>query len=294
MQRLRSIGLVLIAVTGVVAGCGDTDENPPGKQLDARIVELKNDPGLPLTPPTMSPAPIDAGLVAGWVAAESGQPGDDVRDPDAVRLPETIEGQTYLAVTSGTGCLPGDDAELWRDGTELHVKIVAPTEDDLNCDAENHAWAQLAVDSELVEGTRLINGRTPVAATGPAKLIEAIPVGALADDRTDLLSLRPIELTAPGDADPILDALDAAKGAENLDTAEAALTGAPPDGERRFVYLLEGCPDVDPALLVTSAAISAESAGDCTEPAQFILAVFDVPIENTTPQMAPTVYGQEP
>jgi len=294
---MRGSGFGLIVVTGLlvtasVAGCSDTDDNPPGKQLDVRIVELENDPGLPLSPPTMSRTPIDPEVVAGWVATESRQSPSEPRDPGSVSLPDPIEGQTYLAVTSGTGCLPADDAQLWRDGDELHVKIVAPTDDDINCDAPNQAWAQLSVDSELVEGATVINGQSPVAATGPGELVEAIPVGSLTEDRVDLLSSRPIELTAPGDADPILDALKDTGDAENLDSAESVLTGAPPDGERRFVFLLEGCPSTEPVLLVAPGVLSGEMTRDCDESPEFVLSVFDVPIEHTAPDMVPTVYGQ--
>ena len=291
---IGAMGLML--ATGTLLGCSAEHEAPPGEELDARVVMLENDPALPLTPPAVSTRPVDPGLMAGWVAAESDDGGpEDPRNPNGHEIPEAEDGKSYVFVTTGTSCLPVEDATLRRDGDALEVAVDVPDEQ-VDCAVPNHAHIQFAVDSSLVEGVTTVNGEVIAAATGPAEAVAEVTVGTLFDDRRELSTVRPVELVSTGDAEPILTALADAAGADDLEKAETALTAPPPDGMRRFAFLLQGCPGDETVLVVAPGVVSAERIGPgqsgCPEAEQFLVSVFDVPADAVTSDTEPALYRQ--
>lgn len=287
-----AVGLTVLA--GLLLGCSESEEPPPGEELDAQIVMLENDPTLPLTPPAVSAQPVDPGLMAGWIATESDADDAEPRDPNSGELPEAEDGKSYVFLTSGTRCLPAQDASLWRDGDALEVVLDVPDEEDVNCESPNRVHVQFAVDSDLVEGVTAVDGDGIMSPTGPAESVAEVMVGKLFDDRIELTSVEPVEVTSAEDGEPILSALADADGAENLDEVEAVLTESVPDGMRRFAFLLRGCPGDESVLAVAPGLVSAERTGPgqsgCSEAEQFLLTVFDVPSDTVTPDTRPALY----
>ncbi|HIW64079.1 MAG TPA: hypothetical protein H9881_16610 [Candidatus Stackebrandtia excrementipullorum] len=296
MRRAGLTTLGLAVLVGLLSGCSEAEELPPGEKLDAQVVMLENDPALPLPPPTISTRPVDAGLVAGWVAADSTADGDaEPRDPDGVALPDDEDGKSYVFVATGTRCLPAEGASLWRDGDALTVVPTVPDED-VNCDAPNHAHIQFAVDEELVAGVTTVNGEAIADPLGPAEPVAEIALGELFADRAALSAVDPVEIAGSGGGEPFMSALIAADGAENLDEVEKLLTDQVPDDMRRFAFLMRGCPGDESVLVVAPGVVSAERVGPgasgCPEAEQFVLTVFDVPADVMTTDTRPGLYGQ--
>ncbi|MFD0560519.1 hypothetical protein FB566_3826 [Stackebrandtia endophytica] len=296
MRRTLTITMGTAIVAALLLGCSSTEEPSAGDEITADVVMLENDPVLPLPPPAISPDPVDPGLVAGWIAADLGGDADPrPRDPAGVELPEAEPGKSYVFAAVATSCLPARGASLWRDGDALNVVMDVPDED-VDCVAPNHAQVQLAVDSDLVAGVTTVNGDPVVDPMGPAKPVTEIPVGELFDDWTHLVKVAPVEITAPGDADPILDALTETGEADNLDEITAAVTEPVPDDTRRFAFLTRGCPGDDTILVVAADVVAAERVGPgrsgCSDVEQFTVAVFDVPADRLTTGTRPMLYDQ--
>ncbi|MGH8793714.1 MAG: hypothetical protein ACRDXX_13855 [Stackebrandtia sp.] len=300
-------GLLFAAAFLLAAGCepsGDISDTPSGERLDAEVVVLESvSPQRERLHASVSDSPIDSEVAAGWTAAETepAEPAEpaEPRDPDSVDLPEAEEGMSYVAVERGTDCDKAEDARLWRDGDDLHVEIVVPERDPdevVNCEVPITAYVQFAVPTEAIEGVKTVDGAEPVDPTGPGELVEAVDVGPLFDDRAAAASAPPVELVESGDGDEIYDALDAAKDAENVGDAEAALQGLPDEGRRRFAFLVYGCPGDEPVLVVAPGVVSAELAGpgrgDCGEQSTYVVAVFDVDAEYVNDSTTPALYGQ--
>lgn len=139
----------------------------------------------------------------GFAQNHGGAISDEPIDPVAVfgrrgKTPEPVgKDVSYVAVSTYSGCDLARGATLWRKGDDLRVKfefepVDWATDGDIVCIRSFEPYVQFAVDSELVEGVRTIDGQPSLPIPPPSP-----PWGPVAEIE---LSLTPVAAVEDGSA----------------------------------------------------------------------------------------------
>ncbi|MGI5125423.1 hypothetical protein ACQEVB_01285 [Pseudonocardia sp. CA-107938] len=252
MAHLRIAALVMAALS--LLGCGQvraaTDTPVPAEVVEFDPQEYGR-PGYA----ALTTEPVRLSVFAGWYGRA--EPGGDRVVPDP--------GRTLLAVAGDTGCRLATGVALHRVGDDLRVDFTGGTASQ-TCTRPFGPVALLSVPTAAVAGVRTVDGRPPVAATGPGVLtgFVRLPAGPQA-----AVELGPAA---------------AALAAQVRDDAQArALLDRPvPAGARAFAFVLSGCRDTSAELLVRPGGMAAEPVGGdgvaCFLP-EYYLATFEVPAD---------------
>ncbi|CAM3098215.1 hypothetical protein [Stackebrandtia soli] len=295
-RRSARRGAVATAALLLLASCQGTPEErePSGSPVEAEVLVLENGPdgsaaAPSYLPPVIADTPIDPLIAGGWAAAGADEYGVDPepRDPFAVEVPPGQENVRYVAWRGSTGCYGATDARLARDGDDLLVTFTAKDDSDINCEVLNYAYVQFAVDPTVVDGVATVNGVKPVDGVGPGVLVDTIDLGEAWETPSGDWEAPPTEITEGG---PELHAALEASDTDAMDEVTELLNARPEADRRRFAFVLHGCEDAVPALVVTPLVVTAE-LGDCTE-RTFVLAVFDVDAELLPPKAELGLYGR--
>ncbi|MDN5858849.1 MAG: hypothetical protein L0H84_09520 [Pseudonocardia sp.] len=268
MVRSRTAVVAALCVLGgsVLLGCGRPPEQAPvppadrGVVVPVAVLELRADADGRGPVAALTTQPVALRVFAGWFGRA------EADDSDAFPVaPEP--GRTLLAVADSTGCRLATGVEVRRVGDDLRFRFTGGTES-ATCVRALGPVALLSVATADIEGVRTVNGRAPVAASGPGLL-------------TGFFRLQggnggAAELGTPG-ARAVAASLGSRNGA-----AAAALNRPAPPGTRGFAFVLPGCRATGAVLLLGVDRISAEVTGGdgvtCYVP-EYSLAIFTVPAD---------------
>jgi hypothetical protein len=255
-----------VAVLALVTACGTGEASSPrsvAKQLPAEVLAFEPGGSAPRDLAAISETPIRLDAFAGWYGgAES---IEKVPDPQPDR-----PGTTYVAVTEMTGCRAPESVRVSRAGSDLWVDFVGGTDHE-ECVRAVGPIAYLAVPAEELRGVRTVNCTAPVAAAGPGRLTDFVPLG------TAPLGRAAAEL---GDTDALRARL-AAAGVPVAGDVAAALDQPVGASERGFAFVLTGCEETSAVLLASPGRIAADLVRDeavgCAQ-ANYFLATFTVAV----------------
>lgn len=269
--RALAVGLALAAAA--LMACERSAVQPPagGSPLVVRVHDLRPD-GYGRGPvAALSDRPIALGVFAGWYgqAELALQAVSPAAEPD----------RAYLAVATTTACRVPTGVEVRRSGTDLQVRFTGGT-DHPECARPYGPEAVLSLAAADVAGVLTVDGRAPVAPTGPGRLTGLHPLGGAM-----ITGAKVAELGIEGGATELAAALATSASPDAL----AALRRPVPAGFRAFAFVLTGCPAAAAVLLVNESWIDAAPIGGdarCDEP-EFSLATFEVPADRVPPRALP-------
>lgn len=261
---LIGVAVVLLATAcGTKSGTGTTGTTgstptPASGELPAQVLAFQADGSAPGKFAALSEEPIRLDAFAGWF----GGAGWLEKTPEVKAKPDTA----YLAVTDSTDCRAPESVQVSRSGNDLAVAFEGGT-DHPECVRGVGPLAYLALPADKVAGVETVNGKPLLAAAGPGKLVDLVPLGPL--------KAHPLAAELPG-ADSIQAQLRGA-GAD-MSKIGKALDGELPAGERGFAFLESGCEATGAVLLLSHREINAGLTGEktaCVAP-EYFLATFTV------------------
>lgn len=267
MANLRRVVVaapaLALALTALLS-CGARGEQPArGAPVPVEVLELDAAAYGTVPVAALTTQPVQLRVFAGWFrrAERAGSEQDRIAPKP---------GHTLLAVANSTGCRLATGVEVRRAGDDLRVAFTGG-EPHQACVRAYGPVALLSVPTFAVEGVRTVDGRPPVAATGPGRvtgffpLARGGPLGAVEIGRGDSPAVLAAVLEENGDAD-----------------AAAALIRLVTPGTRAFGFVLTGCRDTGAVLLVHHQWLDAEPTGGegiaCYLP-EYYLVTFEVPAD---------------
>lgn len=256
MGRIRTAAVALAAFT--LIGCG-TATGPPvapaGDPVPADVLRLEAQEYGRHGVAALSTDAVSLRAFAGWFRRS-----DHFTSSEDAAVPQP--GHTLLAVGGDTGCRLSTGVEVRRVGDDLRVAFTGGTASQ-TCTRPFGPIALLSVRTEAVAGIRTVNGKAPVAASGPGVLTGFV--------RLESGTSAAVEI---GHGDAAL-----TERVQRNPDARAALTRPVQPGTRVFAFVLTGCRETGAVLLVGD-HLTAEPAGGegvtCYLP-EFYLAVFELP-----------------
>jgi hypothetical protein len=280
-MRTARTAAASVALAAALLGCGGQGPTSPtlppaeppaaGDPVPVQVLEF--DPaGYGRGPVVaLSDRPIALNVFAGWYA--QADVADDADEPPPAAEP----GRTYLAVATTTGCREPTGVTVHRDGADLRVRFTGGT-DLPECVRPYGPSVVLSLADADVAGVRTVDGRAPVAPTGPGVLTAFHDLGT-----GGFGNPAPVELGTGADTTELASAL---APSSNPDAA-AALERPVPAGSRAFAFLLTGCRDTSAVLLVNYDRVDAELTGGegiaCAAP-EYYLATFEIPDDLVPPR----------
>jgi hypothetical protein len=254
-RSLPAVGLLLLATA-----CGPGATGTPAPDADPLTAEvLAFEPQGYATKrlAAISTTPIRLDAFAGWFG---GAGSLETAAEDHPAKP----GTTYVAAAEATGCRAPESVEVSRAGADLRVTFEGGVERE-ECVQAVGPVALVAIPSEELRGVRTVNGADPVAAGGPGRLADFVPLG------TGRIPVGAAEL---GDTAALRSAL-AAAGVAMSGAVGTALDRTVSGGERGFAFVLTGCVETSAVLLLAHDTITADLIGDertaCDAPAYFLV-----------------------
>jgi hypothetical protein len=260
MGRIRTAAVALAAFT--LLGCGTTTGPPvvapAGDPVPADVLRLEAQEYGRHGVAALSTEAVSLRAFAGWFGRS-----DQFTSSDDPAVPQP--GRTLLAVGGDTGCRLSSGVEVRRVGDDLRVGFTGGTASQ-TCTRPFGPIALLSVPTDAVAGIRTVNGKAPVAASGPGALTGFVR-----------LESGPSAAVEMGHGDTAL-------GAQLEGNAEArtALDRPVSPGTRAFAFVLTGCRETGAVLLVDDDRLSAEPSGGeavtCYLP-EYYLATFELPAQ---------------
>jgi len=255
-RSLPAVGLLLLATAcGQDARPGAPLPNPDPITTEVLAFEPQGSATKPLAAISTTPIRLDA--FAGWFAGAG-----SLETPAEERPAEP--GTTYVAAAASTNCRVPESVEVSRAGADLRVAFEGGT-DHQECVRAVGPLAVIAIPSKDMRGVRTVNGAAPVAAAGPGRLADFVPLG------TDRIRAGAAEL---GDTEALRSEL-AAAGVAMSGAVATALDRTVAAGERGFAFVLSGCAEKSAVLLLAHDTISADLTGGagtmCDAPAYFLV-----------------------